>query len=155
MLTDGYINEERNYIGLELVDEDCIAFLAEQIGVKYKVIDKRKENLQLRYRITLYGETYVEKGERLGLFKRKTFSTKVPQLTEKEMELSSYILRGVIDGDGWIRKDGLEFFICSASKEMIYWYKDIMEKLGFVDLKVVFIKNKWNGIYQIRIGTKI
>lgn len=154
MLTDRYINEERKYIELELIDEDCIAFLAKKIGVKYKVIDKKNKNLQLRYRITLYGEKYINEVKRLALVKRKTFSNKTPLLKEEELMFASYILRGAIDGDGWIRKDGLEFFLCSASKEMIYWYKNIMEKIGFIDLKVTFIKNKWNGIYQIRTGIK-
>lgn len=127
---------------------------ASEIAKKYGY--KRKESIysKLEKFNVKRRDWNVEQGKRLGLFNRKTFSDRIPVLKEKELEFSSYILRGAIDGDGWIRKDGLEFFICSASKEMIYWYKTIMERIGFIDLKVVFIKNKWNGIYQIRTGIK-
>lgn len=125
-----------------------------KIGVKYKVIDKKKTNLKLKYRITLYGEKYIEEGKRLGLIERKTFSKSTPELSQKEKIYNPYILRGAIDGDGWIRKDGLEFFLCSASESMIFWYKKIMEEEGFIDLKINFIENEWNGIYVIRSGVK-
>ncbi|MGL5066844.1 MAG: hypothetical protein ACRC6T_03305 [Sarcina sp.] len=154
MLTDGYINLKRKYIGLELTDEDCIKFLSEKIGVKYNVIDKKKANLKLKYRITLYGDRYIKEGSRLGLIEGKTFSNTTPNLYEKEKIYNPYIIRGAIDGDGWIRKDGLEFFLCSASESMIFWYKKIMEEEGFINLKVTFIENQWNGIYVIRTGIK-
>lgn len=154
MLTDGYVNSDRGYIGIDLVDLDCITFLANYINTSYKTIDKKKENLQLRYRLILYGRNYIEDGKRLALIDKKTFSDRAPILDKEEEEYLPFIIRGAIDGDGWIRKDGEEFFICSASRVMINWYKEIMEKIGFVDLKISFIKNQWNGIYQIRSGVK-
>jgi hypothetical protein len=154
LLTDGYINEERGYIGLDLTDKDVIDFLAKYINVEYKeILPKGKAKLN-KYRITLYGRTLLKDVQRLGVVYNKTYDTKGPALTEDELRYINYILRGIIDGDGWIRSDGREFFICSASLDFIKWCEKIMLYIGFENIKVSFINNEYNGIYLIRTASK-
>jgi hypothetical protein len=154
LLTDGYINEERGYIGLDLTDRDVIDFLAKYINVEYKeILPKGKAKLS-KYRINLYGRTLLKDVQRLGVVYNKTYVTKGPALTEDEFVHINYILRGIIDGDGWISSDGKEFFICSASLDFIKWCEKIMLYIGFKNIKVSFVKNEYNGIYLIRTASK-
>lgn len=153
ILTDGYVNIERGYVGIDLCDIDAIKYISENTGADYKAIKyKGKEHYQTKYRIILYGRELIKDMERLGVVERKTFIAKGPVLYKEEEQYIPYIIRGMLDGDGWIRKDGKEFFISSASKELIYWCLESLNKLGFENLNVRFIKNDWNGIYLIRTG---
>ena len=49
LLTDGYITSRGYDVGLDLTDEDCIAFLSEGIGKNYTKIEATKENRKTRY----------------------------------------------------------------------------------------------------------
>lgn len=154
ILTDGYISEERGYIGLDMTDKDVIDFLTEYIDVKYKEIPPKGKAKLTRYRITLYGRKLLKDAQRLGIIYNKTYFTKGPSLNENELSYINYILRGIIDGDGWIREDGKEFFVCSASIDFIKWCEKAMLYTGFEDIKITFLKNEYNGIYLIRTGSK-
>jgi len=154
LLTDGYISEERGYIGLELTDKDVIDFLAEYLKAEYTTILPKGKAKLIKYRIVLYGRGLLSDVKRLGVICNKTYDIKGPELFDDENKFLSYIFRGIIDGDGWIRKDGKEFFICSASVDFIKWCKEAMRKIGFRDLKITFINNEFNGIYLLRTGVK-
>lgn len=154
LLTDGYVNLERGYIGIDLTDKDVIEFLAKYISIDYKEIPPRGKAKLTRYRISLYGRKLLEDTERLGMVYNKTYVTKGPMLTEVEIKFINYILRGIIDGDGWIRKDAKEFFICSASADFIKWCEKSMIDIGFKNIKTSFISNEYNGIYIIRTASK-
>lgn len=151
ILTDGYVNEERGYIGIDLSDKDIIEFLCDYLNTSYTVI---KSEFKDKYRIILYGKKLVEEMKRLGVTERKTFSLQGPDLYQHEKEYLPYIVRGIIDGDGWIRKDGREFFISSASNKFIKWCKDVLKYLGFEDIEERFIANEFNGIFIIRTAKK-
>ena len=64
---------------------------------------------------------------RFGVVPNKTKILDGFILQECEQKYIPYIIRGMIDGDGWIRKDGKEFYICTASYNMALWIKDILE----------------------------
>ena len=58
------------------------------------------------------------------------------------------MIRGIIDGDGWIRKDGKEFFICSMSKDFIVWCKKVLENhFKFISLNM---KQSEDGMWNLR-----
>lgn len=148
LLTDGYVS--KNKVGIDLIDEDTICFLSKEFNVNYIKLKKKEQNRQDMYRLTIYGNEYLEDLYRFGIFKRKTFTTKGCVLNKTEEIFIPYIIRGIIDGDGWIRRDGKEFFISSASKDFIIWCKKSLEQFNFINLKIVFIKNNYKGIYLIR-----
>lgn len=151
ILTDGYVNEERGYIGIDLVDKDVIEFLCDYIKSDYSII---KSKFKDEYRIILYGKKLVEEMKRLSVRPRKTFSLQGPNLYNNEKRFLPYILRGIIDGDGWIRRDGREFFISSASSKFIKWCKEALKYLEFEDIEERFIPNDYRGIYIIRTAKK-
>ncbi|MEN8076793.1 LAGLIDADG family homing endonuclease [Clostridioides difficile] len=151
ILTDGYVNEERGYIGIDLSDKDVIEFLCDYLKTSYSII---KSEFKDKYRIILYGKELVEEMKRLSVTARKTFSLEGPNLYDYEKRYLPYIIRGIIDGDGWIRKDGKEFFISSASNEFIKWCGTALKYLGFEGIEERFIANDFRGIYIIRTAKK-
>ena len=151
ILTDGYVNDSRGYIGIDLVDKDVIEFLCGYLNVSYKTI---KSEYRDKYRIILYGKKLLDEMKRLGVTARKTFSLQGPNLYKSEIKYLPYIIRGIIDGDGWIRKDGREFFISSASHDFIKWCAKALIYLGFEEIEYKFITNEFNGIYIIRTAKK-
>lgn len=153
LITDGYINKERGYIGIDLTDEDAIQFLVGYINAEYSVIPPKGKAKLTKYRIILYGRELCNSVDRLGVIYKKTYYTKGPNLNKDELCYLNYILRGIIDGDGWIRKDGKEFFICSASREFIKWIQAAMLSIGFEDINISFLPNNYNGIYLIRTAS--
>lgn len=60
----------------------------------------------------------------------------------------------MLDGDGWIRKDGKEFFFCSASKEMAEWFCTELINLGMINITYKFSPNDYNGVYYVRTAIK-
>lgn len=150
LLSDGYVIGERNYIGIDLCDLDAIKFVSDFINVKYNTIPSKKDNHKDKYRMVMYGKEYVKQLKRFGIFPRKSLTTDGCNLHPDEIRYIPSILRGLIDGDGWIREDGGEFFISSASESLINWIHEKMLKLGFKDIEPVYYPNETNGIYIIR-----
>lgn len=134
LLTDGYV--VHNTVGLDLIDEDCIKFISSTINKQYKSY-KREGNRKDRHRIIINNPKLVNELKRFGVVPRKTKILNGFELQENEQKYYPYIIRGMIDGDGWIRKDGKEFFICTASYNMALWIKKVLEnKLYMSDLNI-------------------
>lgn len=51
MITDGYVLSDRDGLGLDMADEDVIAFVAKTIGTNYKTY--YTENYRPRYRVLI------------------------------------------------------------------------------------------------------
>lgn len=164
--SDGYLTNGRQ-VGIDLTDEDCISFLSKMIGKEYKTYEryerenKDKEAIRdfcgekTRYRLILNGKRYVEDFMAHGVTERKSLTIKSLILDKDEKEFLPYIIRGLLDGDGWIRKDGKEFYICSASEKFATWIKDTLEKeLDMTDLNLISStpnKNYENSVmYYVR-----
>lgn len=153
IIADGYI--VNNVVGIDMVDEDVIQFISNIIDKPYNII-KRKPPRQNKYRITLNSPRLIDEFKRLNIGERKSKTLGAINLYDIEYKYFPYIIRGLIDGDGWIRKDGKEFFICSASLEFIKWLKNKMEeKIYMQDLNIVQQDeiNK-TTMYQLRSSLK-
>lgn len=145
MLTDGWVTG--NNIGLSMTDKDVIEFVCDRFGKEFSII-KKPGNRKLQYRFMFGFERVVNELKRFGIVERKSLDLQPPKLKKSEVQYLPYLIRGIIDGDGWIRKDGGEFFICSMSKDFIMWCKKVLEKhFKFVPLNM--IQNE-NGIWNVR-----
>ena len=86
--------------------------------------------------------------KRFGVVERKSLTLQPPKLKKSEVQYISYLLRGIIDGDGWIRNDAGEFFICSMSKDFLEWCKRVFEKhYNFIPLNLI---QGENDIWSLR-----
>lgn len=146
LLTDGCLHQKRKVIELSLTDEDAIEYLSQYINCKYNTYIRPGNTLPM-HRIYLYHPKLYDELICRGITPRKTLTLNGPLLNEEELLFIPDIIRGIIDGDGWIKEDGKEFFICSASIEFIEWCKEKLEDLGMVELKIT---QKKDGVYNIR-----
>lgn len=145
MVTDGWICD--NYIGLSMADKDVIDFICNFFSKESKII-KKSGNRKLQYRFGINSDRIVSELSRFGIVERKSRILQPPKFKKSEIKFLSYFIRGVIDGDGWIRKDGKEFFICSASKDFIVWLKKVFE--SYYKFYQMNITHGDNGIWCLR-----
>ena len=73
MLTDGYISRDTD-VGIDLIDEDCIAFIAQTIGKEYKKYKPSNGNIvskEFRYRFIISDRALVQDLKRFGIVPNK------------------------------------------------------------------------------------
>lgn len=150
MLADGYVHKNEktwaHYLDLSMIDEDVMQFVGQHTGAGFKKVNIQRGNREAIYRTQVFGKEIVDQVQRYGLVPRKSLTLSGPVLLEKEKVFLPYLIRGVIDGDGWIRKDGKEFFICTASKEFAEWLLSTLKELGFIEMKIRALKNSPDGL---------
>lgn len=148
ILSDGYVTH--NTVGIDLTDEDCIKFLSSSIGKPYKAYE-RDGNRKTRFRLIINSPRLVNEVCRYGVVQNKTHILKGFELDDFESKFYPYIIRGLIDGDGWVRKDGNEFYICTASYKFACWMRNILEnKLYMNNINIT----KADGVWQVRTASR-
>lgn len=142
MLTDGYIEGETR-VGIDLVDEDCIAFLSKGIGHDYKTYNGSSGNPSIiptlkRHRLIISDRGLVQDLSRFGVVTNKSLTLQPPQLLPEEEKFLPYIIRGIIDGDGCVSPTsygGAFFYIASRSKDFCDWIAKVLtDKLYMIDI---------------------
>lgn len=149
MLTDGYICDETKF-GIDLTDEDAIAFISEITGQKYNTYISNNENKKNRYRIIFSDREQVELLRRYGIVKNKTFTISSFELLEEEEPYLPYLIRGIIDGDGCIYQTSYgkpAFFIVTASKQFADWLTKILTHRFY--MKDIHPYQTANGTWRI------
>lgn len=145
MMTDGWIH--KNAFAVSMTDKDVIEFICDYFGKEPDVI-KKPGNRKLQYRFYMCSERIVNELKRFGIVERKSFTLQPPKLKKSEVQFLPYLMRGIIDGDGWIRKDGGEFFICSMSIDFLIWCKKVFEQhYKFIPLNLIQCDN---GVLNLR-----
>lgn len=152
LLTDGHISRNTD-IGIDLTDEDCIAFLSKVIGKNYQVY--KQDGKQTKYRLIISNKQMVEDLKRLGVIARKSYTIPAPKLLPEEEKFIPYILRGIIDGDGCVSPTSAgsaQFFIVTMSNDFKDWLVDILEnKLFMIDIHV---KQNEYGMWRIETANQ-
>lgn len=153
LLTDGYVLSDRDGLGLDMTDEDVIAFVANTIGTKYTSYDI--ENKKTHYRVLITIPGISAEAERFGIIPRKSNIVPEPRLMEKERKFLPYIVRGIIDGDGSVAKTsygGSQFFIVTKSEVFANWIKKVLENDFFMD--DISIRISGEGLYRIETANQ-
>lgn len=155
MLTDGYVSCKGD-IGIDLVDEDCIAFLSKTIGKDYHtyaptnsensmINGKPVISKQNRHRLILQDKELEENLKRFNIIPNKTKILTGPTLLPEEEKYIPYIIRGIIDGDGSVSPTSYgapQFRIVSYTSDFCEWIAEILvSKMYMIDIKV----NKKSG----------
>ena len=113
---------------ISLLDRDILQHLGNHFNCKvYLHHRKNKAPCHILSIPTKYCEYFRELGYSQGA---KTFDVHIPEVPEYNLK---YLLRGMIDGDGTIRKgiNDFEVRFFSVSKTLFNQYKTIIEKLGY------------------------
>lgn len=146
LLTDGYVYEHG--VGIDLIDEDCVSFIAKQVKVDYKTYAGQEHNDEYqrsnRYRVLINNKKLIEQVARFGVVTNKTLNLQPPQLLEEEYQYLPYIIRGIIDGDGCMYEnssnDKINIYIVTASKDFAYWLVKVLKERLF--LQGISLNNK-------------
>ena len=153
LITDGYI--VGNSIGLSMTDEDVISFVSENLQKAYKTYRHVEPNKKPTHRVIFNNPNMITQLARFGVVSRKSKTLSGFEWHKKELPFFPYFIRGVIDGNGWVRKDGREFYICTASNEFACWLKSEMEaRLYMTELNLPTALNP-NGTMMYYIRTSL
>lgn len=153
LLTDGYVLSDRDGIGLDMTDEDAIAFVAKSVGTTYKAYPQ--QNNKTRYRVLITRPGIQAEVARYGVIRNKSYVIPAPQLQKQEMKYIPYIIRGIIDGDGCVSQTaygGAQFYIVTASQAFANWIAQVLIEIFFMeDIHVRLTPEK---IYRIETANQ-
>ena len=125
-VTDGYWNE--GSLAISLLDKDILTKLGNHFNCKvYLHHRKGKSPCYILAIPTKYCDYFKHLGYSQGA---KTFDVHIPEVPKDNLK---YLLRGMIDGDGTIRKGIRDYEVrfFTVSKTMFKQYRDIIENLGY------------------------
>lgn len=152
IMTDGNIDEETGHFEINSTDEDLMQFISSYIQKDYKSYEsyKTSENDISRHktihRIVFKNKQLTDELKRFGMENNRSTNMKSPKFNADEIKYLPYVIRGMIDGDGWVRKDGKEFYICSGSEEFAYWVKYTLENFLYMQsININMLERDWNG----------
>ncbi|MFH1441198.1 MAG: LAGLIDADG family homing endonuclease [Candidatus Omnitrophota bacterium] len=132
--SDGCLCKDKRHVDVTSKDKDFLQGIREQLGLISKVCVKNKGTLKQAYRIQIANKGFYDFLLSVGLVQNKSLilgTLNVPR------QFFIDFLRGMIDGDGCIRRwihpsNGREQWslrIYSGSKEFIEWLKETTEAL--------------------------
>lgn len=132
LLTDGCIYKKAGGKAINLSLSETDGYLVEAFrdwsSPKTKVSKTfQRRNSSYMYSVNIMNEEAVLWLERKGNFHRKSFEAKI------YVPITWTILRGIFDGDGGyhtVNKNGLQLFICGASKVFILQIVAFLERNG-------------------------
>ena len=160
LLTDGYISRGTD-VGIDLVDEDCIAFISKTLGKDYKKYAPVKSNelitaKQPRYRVIISDRALVQDLKRFGVVPNKTYTLSPPELLPEEEKFLPYIIRGIIDGDGCVFETSYgapAFYILTKSIDFANWLVDIFTNKFF--LQDIRLSETKDNLYRIETANSL
>lgn len=153
LAADGWIEKDRNRVGLALQAQDL------QHLEKFKnAVESTHEICSFMngtaYRIRFNSEKMCKDLEnKFNISGSKTFTYKMPEFEDKHLALE--FLRGYVEGDGHIEKTTskkLALHICSANKEFLESFRELMEVfLGTPIYQEIYCQvNKKGSVYSLR-----
>lgn len=151
IMTDGNIDETSGHFEINSTDEDLIQFISSYIGKDYKSYESYNKQGDIKraktiHRIVFKNNKLTQELERFGMKNNRSTNMTQPEFLPEEYKYLPYVIRGMIDGDGWIRKDGKEFYICSASEDMAFWIKYTLENFLYMEsVNLTSVTRDWNG----------
>lgn len=149
IVADGYINESRGFLRIKLGNKDkqhlikFINFIEGDINMLKHECHSITHN-DIWY-VSLYGKSLVNDLVKLNIRQAKSTKEKVPPINS---EYYIDFIRGLIDGDGYIRKDMTGIGLC-GSKDILKFCQDIfLHKLNVESHKIHDHCNTWKIEYR-------
>ncbi len=132
--SDGCLSKDGRHIDITASDYSYLSQLKEKIGLLNRITNKYGHKKAVSHRIQFANRQFYDFLISIGLMPRKSLVLK--SLIIKESYFHDF-LRGLIDGDGSIRRwfhptnynQQWSLRIYSGSKEFLEWLKDTVEKL--------------------------
>ena len=156
LLTDGNVFERDSKVSIATTDEDLAVYLRDTTR---GYLNTRQRKVPI-YSVNMYSKDMCDDLVRLSVVPRKSLTLQPPNLFDDEKKFIPAILRGVIDGDGYIinnihtnkhtgyTQHMMGFGICGASASFIDWCVEELTKIGFKGMHRSTVKaseqrNEW------------
>lgn len=151
LLTDGNVWGKQIRIELKSDDEYILNTFAKYIGRPEAKLHRRKGGY---YKcnfshLNTYCDQWVKDLAQWSVTPKKTNTAKMPILSE---DMMPHLIRGIIDGDGYISADGSQIGICGANYENIKIIRDYLVKI--LNVKEVKILTNIYNVHSIIWGSK-
>ena len=142
MLTDGNVSLNENTIRLSLSskDEKILNIFKEKTGNENKICIREDERHSERT-FQLRSKKWKDDLAKYGVVPQKTSISEMPILSA---DMMPHLIRGMIDGDGWISFNSHQIGFC-GNKKTVNQLKDYLVKtLNVYDVKVIHAsENLW------------
>lgn len=139
--TDGYIVKDLDAFELSLTGDDELVLLKAINTYLKSTAPIRQYGKSYRLRITCKGVQEFFESEFNIKQENKTFSVGIPSTFYSESCAAAYV-RGCLDGDGCIRKDGNGFGLLTGSIYLIEGLHNIIKEYLDLDFKINYQKRK-------------
>lgn len=135
IITDG--NVSGNMIRLQLSSKD--QHILEVFAKKTKNSNQIKEDKRKLSTFQVKRKRWVEDLERYGVVQHKTEKTYLPILEE---DIMPHLIRGLIDGDGWISYKSHSIGFCGSERLVTELRDFICSNLGVYPVKVLKVEDR-------------
>lgn len=159
IVADGSLSKDGRHIDITSKYYDFLVLLRSELGIAASIGKKRNGNGQISYRIQLGSVSFYKYLRSLGIEGNK--STNIGEIRVPSESFSSF-LRGLIDGDGCIRKwrnsktDVFQWSlkISSGSKKFLEWLNRQIEKHFGLTSFIYYERNPHGGCYFLKTGNR-
>lgn len=142
MLTDGNVSLNENIIRLSLSskDEEILNIFKEKTGNENKICIREDEKHSERT-FQLRSKKWKDDLAKYGVVPQKTSISEMPVLST---DMMSHLIRGMIDGDGWISAASHQLGFCGNEKTVTQLKKYLVKTLDLYDVKIIHASiNLW------------
>lgn len=142
MLTDGNISSKENIIRLSLAskDEEILEVFKERTHSENKLCVREDESHSERT-FQLRSNKWKDDLAKYGIVPKKTSISQMPILQDNIM---SHMIRGMIDGDGWISFKSHQIGFCGNEKMVTQLRDYLVDKLQVYPVKIIHAEeNLW------------
>ena len=142
MLTDGNISLNENTIRLSLSskDEEILNIFKEKTGNENKICIREDEKHSERT-FQLRSKKWKDDLAKYGVVPQKTSISEMPVLST---DMMPHLIRGMIDGDGWISFNSHQIGFCGNEKTVNQLKDYLVKTLNVYDVKVIHAsENLW------------
>lgn len=101
IIADGYVYEENPVLGLQMADRSIIELMKSELRSQNSILrtSPRTDNHKEMFRIVVTSNMIKTHLARYGVVPKKTHITQLPTLMS---DMMPHLLRGVLDGDGFV-----------------------------------------------------
>lgn len=148
LIADGYVARDSNHVRISLAAKDVqILELFRQVTKNANPLYHRKD--QDQYSFNVRSKQWKHDLARYGCVPCKTFISYLPLIDDAMMP---HMIRGLIDGDGWVSSKSHQVGFC-GTKEIVTGMRDYLHtKLNVWHVKVLEVKP--NTLWQITWASK-
>ena len=135
ILTDGNVSLNENIIRLSLSskDEEILNIFKEKTGNENKICIREDERHSERT-FQLKSKKWKDDLAKYGIVPQKTFISEMPILSA---DMMPHLIRGMIDGDGWISFNSHQIGFCGNEKTVNQLKEYLVKTLNVYDVKII------------------